>query len=82
MDEETAAAIDAINDIIGTSLNFDSESSALSEADQAKLDEVAEILDDNPTLRAVVEGHTDDRGVLQGNLRLSEERREPWSPIS
>ena len=74
VDEETAAAIDAINDIIGTSLNFDSGSNALSEADQAKLDEVAEILDDNPTLRAVIEGHTDDRGVLQGNLRLSEER--------
>lgn len=71
---ETAAAIDEINSIIGASLNFAPNSSDLSDDDKAKLDEVAAILADNPTLRAVVEGHTDDLGSEPGNQRLSEAR--------
>ena len=70
--EETTAALEAINDIIGASLNFGSGSTSLSDDDRAKLDSVAIILNDNPSLRAVVEGHTDSRGA--GNQRLSEER--------
>lgn len=74
IDPQTAAAIDAINDIIGASLKFNPGSSSLSDADRASLDEAATIMRDNPTLRAVVEGHTDDRGQALPNLRLSEER--------
>ena len=70
--EETTTALEAINDIIGASLNFGSGSTSLSDDDRAKLDSVAIILNDNPSLRAVVEGHTDSRGA--GNQRLSEER--------
>ena len=72
--DETRAAITAINDIIGASLNFNSGSTSLSDADQTKLDEVAQILNDNPSLRGVIEGHTDDIGLALGNQRLSEER--------
>ena len=49
--DETRAAITAINDIIGASLNFNSGSTSLSDADRTKLDEVAQILNDNPSLR-------------------------------
>ena len=74
VDEATQAAIDAINDIIGASLNFNSGSTSLGDSDRSKLDDVSRILIDNPTLRVVVEGHTDDRGTEIGNQRLSEER--------
>lgn len=75
-DPETQAAIDQINGIIGASLNFAPGSTSLGDADRQKLDQVAEILGEHPTLRAVVEGHTDDRGGALGNLRLSEERAQ------
>ena len=74
IDDDTQAAITAINDIIGSSLKFGSGSTSLSDDDREKLDEVAAILNDSPSLRAVVEGHTDDAGGELGNQRLSEER--------
>lgn len=75
-DLQTQAAIDEINGIIGASLNFAPGSTALGDEDTAKLDQVAEIFAEHPSLRAIVEGHTDDGGGSLGNLRLSEERAQ------
>ncbi len=74
IDEATQSAIDAINDVVGGALKFNSGSTSLSESDMERLDEVAAIMEDTPDLRVVVEGHTDDRGTMLGNQRISEER--------
>jgi OOP family OmpA-OmpF porin len=40
------------------------------------LDEVATVLTDNPEIQVRIEGHTDDRGNNEYNMRLSQERTE------
>ena len=66
LDVETQTAIDAINDLVGPSVKFGTGSTTLDNSDQAKLDEVATILADNPELRVVIEGHTDNGGGRPG----------------
>lgn len=38
------------------------------------LDEVVKILNDNPSLNLFIEGHTSGDGILQANMKLSDER--------
>lgn len=73
-DPATIAAVAAINEIIGTSLTFESASSEITTEAAGRLDEVAAILIARPELRGVVEGHTDDVGSAVDNLELSEAR--------
>lgn len=73
-DPETVAAVEAINELIGTSLTFASGSPELTADATERLDQVAAILSDRPELRGVVEGHTDDIGTAADNLALSEAR--------
>jgi OOP family OmpA-OmpF porin len=40
------------------------------------LDEVGTVLTDNPEIQVRIEGHTDDRGSSEYNMRLSQERTE------
>jgi outer membrane protein OmpA-like peptidoglycan-associated protein len=45
-------------------------------ASYAMLDEIADVLRGRPELRVRVEGHTDGRGTIDHNLRLSQTRAE------
>ena len=74
LDASTQAVIDAINALVGPSVKFGTGSTTLGNSDRAKLDEVATILEDNPDLRVVIEGHTDNGGAALDNQRLSEDR--------
>jgi len=55
-------------------VEFETGSSTLLESSYGLLDRVAEILKRHPRLKLIVEGHTDDVGGDEYNLRLSLER--------
>lgn len=74
VDPATAAAVESINALVGTSVTFESGSATLTADSEALLDEVAAILGEFPDLRGVVEGHTDSVGSEADNLALSEAR--------
>ena len=53
---------------------FDFDSQQLNPGEMAKIEAVANHLRQNPTLGAIVEGHTDERGSTEYNLSLGERR--------
>lgn len=55
-------------------LYFPSGSAALAPTSAAELDQLVQLLTENPTLRVRIEGHTDDVGTAQDNLALSNRR--------
>lgn len=62
--------------LINTSIRFDVASARIRSSADAILDEVAGVLLDTPDIVIRIEGHTDDTGPADGNLRLSLERAE------
>jgi len=59
---------------IGTGITFETASSRLTAESRVLLDSVARILARYPGVNLLVEGHTDDSGDADINLRLSEQR--------
>ncbi len=55
-------------------IQFDFDQYALQSSSFAELDEVVRWLKENPSIRAVVSGHTDDQGSNEYNLTLSTSR--------
>ena len=55
-------------------LAFDSDSFEINDESRPSLERVVEALGANPLARAVIEGHTDDRGDADYNLELSRQR--------
>ncbi|MGI9538647.1 MAG: OmpA family protein [Miltoncostaeaceae bacterium] len=55
-------------------LNFDTDRSEIKSEFRPRLDEVVEVLRQNPDVRIRVDGHTDDRGSAAYNQQLSERR--------
>nr|MBA3821105.1 OmpA family protein [Deltaproteobacteria bacterium] len=55
---------------------FDTNRATIKRVSFPLLDEVAEALKDNPTIKVDVEGHTDSQGNDKANLRLSQKRAE------
>ena len=55
-------------------LAFDSNSFEIDDESRPSLEKVAEALNGDPNARAVIEGHTDDRGDAGYNLELSRKR--------
>ena len=53
---------------------FDFSKYALRNESQVELDKLVQFLKDNPTVKIVVEGHTDNVGAAADNLKLSENR--------
>ncbi|MFN2458894.1 MAG: OmpA family protein, partial [Chitinophagaceae bacterium] len=53
---------------------FDFNKYALRSESQVELDKVVQLLNDNPTVRIQIEGHTDNIGTAVENLKLSENR--------
>lgn len=60
--------------IVLRGINFDFDKSNIKAEFAPVLDEAARILQDNPTVKVLVEGHTDSRGTDAYNQRLSERR--------
>ncbi|MDU0808156.1 OmpA family protein [Aquirufa regiilacus] len=57
-------------------LNFAQSKSEISKESFASLDEIVSILQDNEGLNVLIEGHTDNQGDWDENLKLSNERVE------
>ncbi len=55
-------------------INFDSGKAVVKEDSLGIIDQIHQLLKDNPALKISVEGHTDNTGTPAGNKKLSEER--------
>jgi len=60
-----------INDIL-----YNTASADLSKRSQFVLKQFAKFLNNNPTIKITIQGHTDDEGDNARNLRLSQERAD------
>ncbi len=79
LDEEPAVIeqSEAREQILATpGLAFDSNSFEINDESRSSLEKVAEALNADPYARAVIEGHTDDRGDAAFNLELSRKRAD------
>ena len=66
--------LETVGRVVLSDLNFATGSSALDGVQFASLHELAAYLQDNPTRRVVLVGHTDAEGALDGNIALSKKR--------
>jgi outer membrane protein OmpA-like peptidoglycan-associated protein len=55
-------------------INFETGKSAIKPESQKTIDQIAEMLQSNPSLKISIEGHTDNIGTAQSNQILSENR--------
>jgi len=55
---------------------FDTSRARIKHVSFPLLDEVAQALTDNPTIKVEIQGHTDSQGSARTNLRLSQKRAE------
>jgi outer membrane protein OmpA-like peptidoglycan-associated protein len=58
----------------GQGISFGTTNATLTPKSNASLDQVVAIMNENPGLRIRVEGHTDNRGDADANMKLSEDR--------
>ena len=75
--EVTASALlSALNDQghVAVYINFETGKADISPDSKAIIDEIAQVLDDEPDLKLRIEGHTDNVGADQANMTLSEGR--------
>lgn len=73
---EAAAMHEAFKAFTAQDINFDFDSSALRPDAQQILQSKADLLQRNPEVKAVIEGHCDDRGTEAYNMALGERRAE------
>lgn len=71
---EMATGIDRDGHISIYNIYFDTGKAELKPESKAALDEVAQLLENRPTLRLIVVGHTDSTGAIDMNMRLSADR--------
>ena len=62
------------NGHISLYINFETGKSTIKSESQKVIDQIADMLNTNPTLKISIEGHTDNVGNLQSNQILSENR--------
>ena len=55
-------------------IQFDTGKSSIKSSSFAILDQIAKVLDENPTYKVEIQGHTDNVGKEDANMKLSEER--------
>jgi len=67
---------DALNKegFIALYINFETGKADIKPESQAIIDQIVQMLKENPTLKISIEGHTDNVGTPQSNQKLSEDR--------
>lgn len=74
-EEEVEELQEELNELIlDQVVEFEIQSFELTANGRALLDEVLAALEAAPEVRVLIEGHTDDRGTLEANQKLSEDR--------
>jgi len=73
---EAAAMHEAFKAFTSQDITFDFDSSALRPDAQQILQGKADLLQRNPEVKAIIEGHCDDRGTEAYNMALGERRAE------
>ena len=64
-----------INNILSAKkINFERRSTAITAESKTVVEEIAKILNDNPTLKVEISGHTDSRGRDSLNKKISQDR--------
>ncbi|MDX9960716.1 MAG: OmpA family protein [Aliarcobacter sp.] len=64
-----------INNILSAKkINFERRSTAITAESKTVVEEIAKILNDNPTLKVEISGHTDSRGSDSLNKKISQDR--------
>ena len=64
-----------INNILSANkINFERRSTAITVESKTVVEEIAKILNDNPTLKVEISGHTDSRGSDSLNKKISQDR--------
>ena len=64
-----------INNILSAKkINFERRSTAITAESKTVVEEIAQILNDNPTLKVEISGHTDSRGSDSLNKKISQDR--------
>ena len=64
-----------INNILSAKkINFERRSTAITVESKTVVEEIAKILNDNPTLKVEISGHTDSRGSDSLNKKISQDR--------
>jgi OOP family OmpA-OmpF porin len=74
----SGVAVDTVgcDEIRFENVHFDTESAALDATAKGRLDAIAVVLERNPDVEVVIEGHADSRGPEDYNMRLSVTRAE------
>lgn len=57
-------------------INFAVNDAKIEASSQSVIDEIAKLLHDNKNLKIAIQGHTDNTGTAQNNLKLSEKRAQ------
>lgn len=70
--------LDALNSqgFIALDIHFDTNQATIKPESKPIVDQIAALLQDNPSLKVSIEGHTDNTGTPQSNKTLSQKRAE------
>jgi outer membrane protein OmpA-like peptidoglycan-associated protein len=74
--DQMATAISSDGRVALYGLNFDTDKADVRADSKPALDEIAKLLQHDPTLKVYVVGHTDNQGAYPRNLELSQHRAE------
>jgi outer membrane protein OmpA-like peptidoglycan-associated protein len=59
---------------VALDIHFDTNKATIKPESKGIVDQIAELMQSNPSLKVGIEGHTDNSGTPAGNKKLSEDR--------
>ncbi|ASJ74682.1 OmpA family protein [Granulosicoccus antarcticus] len=74
--QQTQQFLQVLSRINLSAVSFQAGSNSIAAGSETALDQVVQLLRNNPDKRIRIEGHTDDTGPASVNLRLSQERAQ------
>ncbi len=75
-DRSIFTPFDSVGTMVLVAIEFDYDKATIRPVSAPRLNEVAEVLRNNPDMKVEIRGHTDDRGSDEYNMRLSQDRAQ------